>query len=266
LSVTNGQTANQVTFNSAFLSRTTNSGTVAVIDLANAATGPTITNIQREHLSAASFIGKAINSASGDIPAWNSSVVGASGDNLKDRADALTVKFDGGAGHEHTGVDGDAPQIDLTTSVVGIINSSNLPSPISFANLPESIVRWQRIDLDFSDLSASAATNQVTISSIQAGEFLESIVIKHNQEFSGGSISAYTINLGITGELDRYFDGINVFQAPSGTLFHTQSFAAEIKDFSNPVDIILTANSTGDDLDEATQGTLSVWVKRGLLP
>jgi hypothetical protein len=137
VSVVNGQDANQLTFNSAFMSRTTDTSTLGVVELGNAGTGATVSNSQREHISISSYTGKSLNSASGDKPSWSSSIVGASGDTLKARGDALTLKFQGTGGHGHTGAAGDGDQINLGTSVVGTLPLSFLASSgnISVTNL-----------------------------------------------------------------------------------------------------------------------------------
>lgn len=126
--VTNGQNANQLTFNAAFMSRTTDTSTLGVVELDNAGTGATVSNSQREHISIASYTGKSLNSASGDKPSWSSSIVGASGDTLKARGDALTLKFQGTGGHSHSGAAGQGDQINLGTSVVGTLPLSALAS------------------------------------------------------------------------------------------------------------------------------------------
>lgn len=111
MAVSNGQLANQTTFNNAFVSRTNDSSTVGKITLSNADTN-TITDIQREANSAASFMGKAVNIAASALPEFTEDYVGATGDDLFNRVDALTLRFDGDDGHGHTGNDGDGPQIN----------------------------------------------------------------------------------------------------------------------------------------------------------
>ena len=94
MSVSNGQQANETTFNEAFVSKTTDSTTVGKIDLnnADAASGTQITNAQRQHNSIASFVGAVVNGVQNLLPTWVSNAVGLSTDTLKDRAEALTVQ------------------------------------------------------------------------------------------------------------------------------------------------------------------------------
>lgn len=94
MSVVNGQNADETTFNTAFLSRTTDSSAAGKIDLGNieAASGSAVTNIQREHNSIASFVGKALNAAYNALPTWVSNNFGTASDTLKDRIEALDVE------------------------------------------------------------------------------------------------------------------------------------------------------------------------------
>ncbi len=113
MSVSNGQIANQTTFNTAFLSRTDDSATVAKIDLLDTdpTSGADIANIQREINGVATFTGRTLGDDYDQLPVWENNDVGASSDNLQERAEALTEKFNASTGHMHTGAAGDAPAI-----------------------------------------------------------------------------------------------------------------------------------------------------------
>lgn len=92
--ITNGQLANQTSFNNAFVSRTVNTSTVGKLDLNNAAaeSGTAISNSQRELNSLASFLGKALNIAKDALPSWTSDDVGTLSDDIFERVDALTIQ------------------------------------------------------------------------------------------------------------------------------------------------------------------------------
>lgn len=92
MSVTNGQVANQATFNNAFMSRTSDTSTTGRIDLNNTvpASGASIANIQREFNAIANFLGKAVNVAITALPAWVSTVVGDPTDNIFERVEVLS--------------------------------------------------------------------------------------------------------------------------------------------------------------------------------
>lgn len=96
MSVSNGQLANQTTFNNAFVSRTVDTSTAGKLDLINADvtnSGASVTNTQRELNSVSSWIGKALNIAKNALPSWVNTNVGTGTDDLLARAEALTVKF-----------------------------------------------------------------------------------------------------------------------------------------------------------------------------
>jgi len=93
MSVSNGQPADQNTFNDAFASKTDDNTMVGNQDLndADVASGTQVTNVQREHNSIASYVGKTINAIKNALPLWVSGAVGTGTDDLTQRAEALTV-------------------------------------------------------------------------------------------------------------------------------------------------------------------------------
>jgi hypothetical protein len=126
MAVTDGQDADQTTFNNAFVSKTVDSTTVGKITLANvdAASGATVTNQQRETNSLNSFTGRASGTAHDVKPTWTNNDVGTSTDDLKTRIDLLTALFNNLSGHTHdvsvTGNGG--PVIEASDTVSGIVN------------------------------------------------------------------------------------------------------------------------------------------------
>jgi hypothetical protein len=115
VSVTNGQIANETTFNNAFISRTVDSSTVGQLDLLNAdaESGASILNIQRGINSLFSAVGMVGDEDFDFVPAWTHSDVGASDDTVIERVDTLTLQFDLTNGHKHDGTDGDGGVIDV---------------------------------------------------------------------------------------------------------------------------------------------------------
>ena len=111
--VLDGQAVSAAVTNPAFLDANGDDTGIGKITLANTdpVSGSSVTNLQREHNSAASFMGKALNSVFDDLPIYVNNDVGSANDPLLTRADALTAKFNATTGHTHTGAAGDAPQI-----------------------------------------------------------------------------------------------------------------------------------------------------------
>jgi hypothetical protein len=128
LSVTDGQNANQTTFNNAFMSRTANDNTTGKKDLQNAdaASGANVINLQREVNSLNAFSGRTSGTAHDATPTWTNNDVGTSGDDLKERAEALTATFDFVTGHNHDGSAGSGgPLTEAASGLSGIVSDGN---------------------------------------------------------------------------------------------------------------------------------------------
>ena len=111
--VIDGQPVNASISNAAWLDAVDNDAAEGIISFENTdpASGAFVDNIQKESNSAASFMGKTLNSSATDLPVYTNNEVGAANDPLFDRVDALSGKFNATGGHAHTGAAGDAPAI-----------------------------------------------------------------------------------------------------------------------------------------------------------
>lgn len=127
-----------------------------------------------------------------------------------------------------------------------------VPTPIS----SNGFVQYTK---SFSDFSAAANTNSITLFSLPAATIIEQVVIKQSASFTGGTISAYTVSVGISGNDPKYASAFDVFQAPGDTVAQLSS-SAGFEDFANPVTITITATSTGDTLDNASDGSVDIYV------
>lgn len=112
MSVSNGQLANQTTFNNAFPSRTQDTSCAGKVALLNTdpESGDSIDSIQQELNAGNSYTGKPANAPYDALPAWENSDVGSGSDSLRARADALTERFNPTTGHTHDGID--SPPVD----------------------------------------------------------------------------------------------------------------------------------------------------------
>lgn len=113
--IVDGTPVDAATTNAQKLDKVSDDTAVGIIGLNSvaAASGSAVTNLQREHNSAASFMGKTLNSAKDDLPAWTANNGLTSTDDLFERTDALSAKFHQTTGHGHTGAAGDGPAVDF---------------------------------------------------------------------------------------------------------------------------------------------------------
>lgn len=113
MGVLDGQAVSAGVTNPAFLDANADDTGVGIITLANndPGTGAAVDNLQREHNSAASFMGKGLNSDFDDVPGYGNNQVGTPNQPLFDRIDALSQRFDNASGHSHNGGLGEGQRI-----------------------------------------------------------------------------------------------------------------------------------------------------------
>lgn len=95
MTVLDGQLANQTTFNGGLASKSAANTLTGIQTLSNvdAASGGSITNIQRLLNALSSFTGCSVLAAYNVIPTWTSNYIGASTNSIFTRVDLLTDKF-----------------------------------------------------------------------------------------------------------------------------------------------------------------------------
>lgn len=116
MSVTNGELANQNTFNTSFMSREVDTDTVGKVDLLNPAapSGPSVLNIQRFANSIASMLGISTAEVYNFLYSWPNNYVGSINDTVLQRVNALIALFDGTSGHDHDGTNGKSKKISAS--------------------------------------------------------------------------------------------------------------------------------------------------------
>lgn len=128
-----------------------------------------------------------------------------------------------------------------------------------------STQNWTKYTKTFSNLSDTDTANDIELFSLPAKGVIHEVVIKHTTAFSGGTISAYTISVGIVGNLTKYASAFDVFQATSNTVFQI-STSNNMENFGAATSIRIAAVSTGDNLNNAAAGSVDVYVRTSTLP
>lgn len=116
MAVSNGQLANQNTFNNAFMSRTVDTSTVGIVNLANGspASGSAVANIQQAHNETFDAVGMTGISDT-TRKDYSSNNVLSNGDSHKTSLGKLDAEFDSSTGHSHSGAAGDGKPISAST-------------------------------------------------------------------------------------------------------------------------------------------------------
>lgn len=132
---------------------------------------------------------------------------------------------------------------------------------LPLTQLSNFVPRWVKATKAFSDLAVAALNNDIEIYSLPAGGVIHATKIKHGAAFSGGAISAYTASVGISGNLTKYSGAgtQDVFQAPGDTVQRLDGVLGT-ESQGAVTSIRLAVVSVGDNLDQATTGSVTVWL------
>jgi hypothetical protein len=129
---------------------------------------------------------------------------------------------------------------------------SNTDGGTTWTEKGSSTASWQEFIFTYSNFSTAALTNTLNVVNL-VGKTISQTRVKHSAAFSGTGITAYTVKLGITGELDRYSSEFDVFQTASAS-----ALKRSIVNLEEDVSVKITAESTGANLDQASTGSVSV--------
>lgn len=125
--------------------------------------------------------------------------------------------------------------------------------------------RWRKVTIPYTSLSSGSSVFAITALTLQAGEGIDTVILHHTTAFSGGAVSAYTVEVGQSGNSDKYSVSFDVFQASGNTVRDTSS-VMDVPNFGATTDVIVTARSTGAALSAATAGSVDVYIRTFLLP
>lgn len=118
---------------------------------------------------------------------------------------------------------------------------------------------WTKYSLDYTDFATAASQNQIVLGNLPAETVIHAVVIKHSAAFGGGAIASYVLKVGTVATPGKFASPFDVFQAPGDTIGQV-STGGWCEDYANAYDVYITADSTGDTLDNATTGAVDVWL------
>ncbi len=145
------------------------------------------------------------------------------------------------------------PTTDIAVTVEPGLYARSAELSGDLAHLP----RCRNYSVSHVDLSAAAATQDVTLFELPARGVMTGVTIKHSEAFSGGSLAGMDVSVGDVSGTSAYSGAsFDVFQAVSDTtfldasVFKSTTFAAR--------DVLARFAATGDNVDAATAGNVNV--------
>lgn len=134
-------------------------------------------------------------------------------------------------------------------------------------SLPVGTPIWTKYTFTFTDFSAASTEKDLHLFNLATGQIISNLIIKTSAAFTGGTITSYQFNVGITNPL--YNDYINLYEgttAPAPLNFQENQAPSPSINFDVPIDVRIEANTVGDNLDQATTGSVDVWIQTQQLP
>lgn len=235
MSVSNGQLANQTTFNEAYWSKdtaTTGTGTYRIANT-DTASGDPVDNIQKEFNHTASYVGFSLDLAATGLPTWDSDSIGSANDSVRVRVNAVQSAVE--------------------------TNQTNIASLLTGA------VQWTKYTKAYTDFSTAATSIELSLATLSAAEVVHGVIVKHSTAFSGGSITSYEVSVGPSGDATKYVDSFDVDQTVASSAFLNTTLM-EVEDFAATSILAVQAVTVGDDLDQAAAGSVDIWVLSSTLP
>lgn len=116
---------------------------------------------------------------------------------------------------------------------------------------------WRTFTLRFSDLTAAATQQDFHLFELGTDEILEKVRIKHPESFRGGALTAYTVSVGVPGDLTKYGSAFDVFQEVLPRNLQLTNVLGGVEE-NQRASIRVQATATGGNLSLATQGTVEI--------
>lgn len=158
-------------------------------------------------------------------------------------------------------ISGQTYTAQATNSKLTWRDDTNLWEPVGDPTLS----RWRRYNLSTVDFDTAATANHIELFLLPARGIIEAVVIEHSEAFTGGSISAYTLSVGILANLVKYGAAFDVFQAVGPFGSDVYAFLG-LESIGSATSIRVAATSTGGNLNTATLGAATIWVKTSQMP
>lgn len=144
-----------------------------------------------------------------------------------------------------------------------VIKSAEVNS--NFADLKNYAPIWHKYSLSYSDFSGATTTASATLFTIAALEAILAVYIKHNETFSGGSISSLTLDIGHALDDDAFVQLYDAFQAITSTAYAISN-TPDIPSLATTTAFNVKAIAAGGLISALTQGSATIYVLKNTCP
>lgn len=170
-----------------------------------------------------------------------------------------------GATYQVNGTTSGAVQLVATAATTGTRTQTLQDATGTIALVPVAVAdtavypAWIKTTIPYTSFSTASTTNSITLLSLPAGGVIHGVKIKHSTAFAGTGITDMTVQVGISGSLNKYASAFDVFTAVSNTNFQLSNVVGS-ENHGAATTILITGTSTGANLSALTAGSVDVWV------
>jgi hypothetical protein len=144
------------------------------------------------------------------------------------------------------------------------LQDGDMPADVPLVGTLGIFPQWVKVTKTYSDFSTAGATSTINIYNAPAGAIVHGVKIKQSTQFSGGTISKYQIDVGVSGQTACFENGFDAHQAVAATTYtftgETGGGSPTALSHTAATQITATATSTGDTLNHASQGSVDIWL------
>jgi len=141
-------------------------------------------------------------------------------------------------------------------------DSTNKRLSVAGGTLPT----WRKFTIAETALTGASTTEDEALFTASQLEKILGICIKHSVAFTGGTLTAMSVSVGLASDPDFYTDAQDIFQAVGDTVkldmntFGSQTMA------SGGHAVIARFTSVGDDVVAAGAGSVDIWILTSVMP
>ena len=128
------------------------------------------------------------------------------------------------------------------------------------------VSRWVKVTKTYAELAAASTTNNISVYTLPAKGIILNARVIPSTTFSGGGITAYTVTVGVAGNVAIIHNMADVFTGGVGDLGIGISVTSIAYSMTATKDIRLYATSTDANLDQAVQGSVDIYLLVSVLP
>lgn len=151
--------------------------------------------------------------------------------------------------------------IETMEPLLGLVDDLSLTVQTGAVRAAPATPYWRKYTVGYADLADSSMTHDIELFLLPPGGIVHGVKIKHSEAFDGPDLSALTLSVGVAGELDRYADAFDVFQAVDDEAFDVsdKGLIGETH-LAGGQSVRVAAAATGAQLDALTAGAATIWV------